>query len=96
MLPRLLRRLLCLALVCPTFASAQQAPPLCEDQLAQAQAQLTLVQTSRAQGEYVASDAVAALRKMNTQLQTRVQELEKERQAAKTTAETTSAPPSSP
>ena len=73
-----------------------QTAPTCEDQLAQKEAQLTLTQTSRAQGEYIAGDALAALRKMNAQLQTRVQELEKERQAAKTSVEATSPPPSSP
>ena len=73
-----------------------QTAPTCEDQLAQKDTQLTLTQTSRAQGEYIAGDALAALRKMNTQLQTRVQELEKERQAAKTSSETPLPTPPSP
>ena len=63
-------------LITVSLAFAQQAPPTCEDQLAQTQAQLTLVQTSRNQGEYISADALAAVRKAQTQAQTRVQELE--------------------
>ena len=63
-------------LITASLVVAQQAPPTCEDQLAQTQAQLTLVQTSRNQGEYISADALAAVRKAQTQAQTRVQELE--------------------
>jgi len=69
---------LCAIVLLPALALAQQPAPSCEDQLAQAQAQLQLTQSVRAQGEYVAADALAASRKAVTQLQGRIAELEKQ------------------
>lgn len=69
---------LVIALFLPVLALAQQPAPSCEDLLAQAQTQLQLTQSVRAQGEYVAADALAASRKAVTQLQGRIAELEKQ------------------
>lgn len=75
-----------LASLMSALAFAQQPVPSCEDQLAQAQTQLTLVQTTRAQGEYIASDALAASRKTVTHLQARIANLEKQLAAIQTPA----------
>ena len=62
--------LVCL-FVLPVYA--QQPPPSCEDRLAHAQAQLDLLTAGRSQGEFLAADALAALRKRVAQLEADLQ-----------------------
>jgi len=70
----LLMVLCALVLFLGVSVAQQGAPPSCEDQLRQAQAQLGLTQAGRTQSEFLAADAIAALRK-------RVESLEQEKAA---------------
>lgn len=59
-------------------AWGQDAAPACADVLRQTQAQLSLTQSMRGQGEFVAADAIAALRKRIETLESENAALQKE------------------